>query len=182
MPETSRAQVLATALDDFGALLGGIYDAANDPARWGTCLTAICRELRANYVSLIVRPGGADDLGLIVSATSEPRQLEPHNRYIAMSPFASLQPDRLVTIGDILSETDWRNSQYYLDWCKPHDVFHVMACDIATQGGVYGFRLTRAEGQPSPALAFGHDAASYVWTPEGMTPEEVVAYKAAHQP
>lgn len=140
---------MSAALDDFGVLLGGIYDAAIDPAQWAHCLTAICRELRANYVSLIVRAGGADDLGLIVSATSEPRELDPHNRYIALSPFASLQPDRLVTIGDILSETDWRNSQYYRDWCKPHDVFHVMACDIATEDGIYGFRLTRPEREPA---------------------------------
>ncbi|HOM15568.1 MAG TPA: LuxR C-terminal-related transcriptional regulator [Rubrivivax sp.] len=149
MPETSRAQALNTALDGFSALLSGIYDAALDPALWAHCLTAICRELRANYVSLIVRPGSADDLGLIVSATSEPRELDPHNRFISMSPFAGLQPDRLVTITDILSETDWRNSQYFRDWCKPHDVFHVMACDIATQGGIYGFRLTRPEHEPA---------------------------------
>lgn len=145
MPETSRAPGLNAALDGFSALLGGIYDAAIDPSLWASCLMAICRELRANYVSLIVRPGGIDDLGLIVSATAEPRELDPHNRYIALSPFSSLQPDRLVTISDILSDTDWRSSPYYRDWCKPHDVFHVMACDISASGGIYGFRLTRSE-------------------------------------
>ncbi|HOM13762.1 MAG TPA: hypothetical protein PLB41_10640, partial [Rubrivivax sp.] len=67
MPETSRAPGLNAALDGFSALLGGIYDAAIDPSLWASCLMAICRELRANYVSLIVRPGGIDDLGLIVS-------------------------------------------------------------------------------------------------------------------
>ena len=56
MPETSRAQALSVALDGFSALLSGIYDAAIDPSLWASCLLAICRELRANYVSLIVRP------------------------------------------------------------------------------------------------------------------------------
>ena len=153
MPETTRANTAAAALDGFDALLGGIYDAAIDPARWTEALAAICREMDADYVSLIVRPGGNDDLGLIVSAARERRDFEAHNRFIGMSPFSGLQPDRLVTITDILSEADWRSSQYYRDWCKPHDVFHVMACDIATQGGIYGFRLTRPESDP----AFGAD-------------------------
>lgn len=148
MAESSRAAA-AASLDAFSSLVGGIYDAAIDPARWSASLEALCREMRANYVSLIVRPGGSDDLGLIVSAASERRELAVHNRYIGMSPFSGLQPDRLVTIADILTEADWRSSQYYRDWCQPHDVFHVMACDIATAGGIYGLRLTRPEGDPA---------------------------------
>jgi DNA-binding CsgD family transcriptional regulator len=133
------------SLDRLSQLLGSIYEAAVDASRWSSCLDAICTEMGANFVSLIVRPGGNDDLGLIVSAASDRRALDPHNHLIAMSPFAGLPLDKLVTIADILSEGDWRSSQYYLDWCKPHDVFHVMACDISTAGGTYGFRLTRPE-------------------------------------
>lgn len=36
----------------------------------------------------------------------------------------------------------------------------------------------RHEDQPAPTLAFGHDSASYVFTPAGMTPEEIVHWKA----
>ena len=58
MPETSRANLLANtpapALDDFSALLGGIYDAAIDPAQWTHSLAAICRELsRASSIRTI---------------------------------------------------------------------------------------------------------------------------------
>lgn len=35
----------------------------------------------------------------------------------------------------------------------------------------------RHADEPAPTFAFGHDAASHVWTPAGMTPVEVVAWK-----
>ncbi|HVN42766.1 MAG TPA: helix-turn-helix transcriptional regulator, partial [Steroidobacteraceae bacterium] len=66
-----------------------------------------------------------------------------------LSPFQGLAPDRVVTLDDILSEADWRRSEYFRDWCAQHDVFHVMAVDIQTrEGSVHGFRLTRGEKAP----------------------------------
>jgi DNA (cytosine-5)-methyltransferase 1 len=35
----------------------------------------------------------------------------------------------------------------------------------------------RTLGEPSPTLAFGHDAGSHVWTPVGMSPADVVQWK-----
>ena len=134
------------SLDRFGKLLEAVYESALTPTRWADCLELIRQEFNGNYVSLIVRPGSRDDLGLIVSA-GDLRIVNPGNPYLEMSPFSGLVPDKLVTIGDILSETDWRASQYYLDWCAPRGVFHVLAVDIGTNdGGIYGFRVTRPEG------------------------------------
>ena len=130
----------------FGELLDLIYEAALQPEGWAAALSAIRESFDANYVSLIVRPGSGDDLGLIVSAAGEERTIDTHNPPLQMSPFHGLPPDRLVTVDDILTETDWRSLAYYRDWCAPHDVFHVMAVDIQTRdGGVYGFRITRGE-------------------------------------
>lgn len=137
------------SLDRFSRLLETIYEAALDPAGWVTCLEEVRRELDGNYASLIVRPGTADDLGLIVSAAGEGRSIDPGNPNLSISPFTGMPPDQLVTIGDVLSEADWRASPYYRDWCAPHNVFHVMAADIGTRdGGVYGFRVTRPEAAP----------------------------------
>jgi DNA-binding CsgD family transcriptional regulator/PAS domain-containing protein len=136
----------ATSIERFSELLAAIYEVPLDTSRWADCLERLRQELRGNYTSLIVRPGGADDLGLIVSASGDRRVLSPHNRYIAMSPFRGLPPDKVMTIQDVLPEADWRASAYYRDWCQPHDVFHVLAADLATSdGSVYGFRVTRSE-------------------------------------
>ncbi|MCE2657931.1 MAG: LuxR C-terminal-related transcriptional regulator [Rubrivivax sp.] len=141
-------------LDQFGGLLEAIYESALSPAHWVHCLELIRAQFAGNYVSLIVRHGTGDDLGLIVSASGGQHIVNPGNPYLEMSPFTGLVPDKLVTLGDLLSETDWRASQYYRDWCAPRGVFHVMAVDIGTRdGGIYGFRITRPEGSAdfSPA-------------------------------
>ena len=130
-------------------ILGSIYDASLDETGWIKCLEAVRNTLAANYASLIVRPETVDDVGLIVSAGSDQANIDPGNPFIAMSPFAGMKPDQLLSISDVLSEQEWRASSYYHNQCEPLDVFHVLAADIATRnGGVYGFRVTRPETAP----------------------------------
>lgn len=136
-------------LDRFSRILDTLYEAALNPECWEDCLETVRAELDGNFASLIVRPGTADDLGLIVSVGGDRRDIDPSNPNLSISPFTGMLPDRLITISDVLSEADWRASHYYRDWCAPHDVFHVMAADIGTRdGGVYGFRVTRDERSP----------------------------------
>ena len=151
LQDTSPGSSLGESMspDFLSFILGAIYDAALDEAGWVSCLESIRTILGANYASLIVRTETIDDVGLIVSAGNNQASLDPGNPYIAMSPFTGMVPDQLVTIGDVLSEKDWRASTYYRDYCEPQGVFHVLAADIVTRdGGVYGFRVTRPETAP----------------------------------
>ena len=138
------------SLDRFSWILDKIYEAAVNSNSWPDCLKAIRSELSGNFASLIVQPGTADDIGLIVSNSDENHELGLGNPLIMSSPFTGMPPDRLVTITDVLSEAKWRESAYYRDWCQSRNVFHVMAADIGTiNGGVYGFRVTRPENAPA---------------------------------
>ncbi len=160
-PAMTKAVKPATAtvsdqinFDRFSQMLGLIYEAAMDSSQWTRCLESIRNEFDANFASLIVRAGGGSDLGLIVSASGGVPIPGNNNPLIEISPFSNLPVDRLVTMGDILSESDWRATTYYRDWCEPRGVFHVMACDISTKdGSVYGFRLTRPESKESFSAA-----------------------------
>ena len=127
-------------------ILGTIYDAALEEAGWVACLELIRKVLRCNYASLIVRTETIDDIGLIVSAGHDQPNIDPGNPYIAMSPFSGIPPDQLITMGEVLTEKEWRATTYFRDYCAPQNVYYVMAADIATRnGGVYGFRVTRPE-------------------------------------
>ena len=149
LPPVLTAADPVFSAERLGELLGLIYEAALRPESWLSALTAICETFDANFVSLIVRPGAGDDLGLIVSAAGDRRAIDPNTPPLSLSPFSGLPPDRLVTVDDILSESDWRRSEYFRAWCAPHDVFHVMAVDIQTRdGSIYGFRVTRGEDSP----------------------------------
>ena len=139
----------AVSFDQFSAVLGTIYDAALDSAAWSQTLESVRQLLDGNFASLIVRAGSAIDLSLIVSASGDRRAIDPSLRPIPLSPFTGMKPDRLVTISDLMTESEWRASVYFRDWCQMHDVFHVMAADIGTRdGSVYGFRVTRPESSP----------------------------------
>jgi PAS domain S-box-containing protein len=135
--------------DFLSHILGAIYDAALDEAGWVACLESIRAIFSANYASLIVRKETVDDVGLIVSAGRDQPNIDPGNPFISMSPFAGLKPDTLVTLRDVISEEDWRESTYYREYCRAQGVFHVLAADISTRnGGLYGFRITRSEDSP----------------------------------
>ncbi len=149
-PTARRAAPLASPVDlsaqRLGELLGLIYEAALAPESWAAALSAIRETFDANFVSLIVRPGTGDDLGLIVSAGGDQDTLDPNTPPLSMSPFSGMPPNRVVTVDDVLTEADWRASEYFSAWCAPHDVYHVMAVDIQTRdGGVYGLRITRGQ-------------------------------------
>jgi DNA-binding CsgD family transcriptional regulator len=152
-PTASRVAPAASPADlsaqRLGELLGLIYEAALEPESWAMALSAIRATFDANFVSLIVRPGTGDDIGLIVSAAGDQHTLDPNMPPLSMSPFSGLPPNRVVTVDDVLTEADWRASAYYQTWCAPHGVYHVMAVDIQTRdGGVYGLRITRDEAAP----------------------------------
>ena len=136
----------AWTVERFSRLVEVIYEAALDPALWSAGLEEIRQEFSANYVSLIVRRAADDDPGLIVSVTSSRGPLESGNPFILSSPFNDIPIGQLITDAEVMPAADWRASAYYRDWCKPHDVFHVMAANLRTRAGsTYGFRITRPE-------------------------------------
>ncbi|MBL0149581.1 MAG: helix-turn-helix transcriptional regulator [Ideonella sp.] len=155
-PRTRAAAkpALDLSAERLADLLGLIYESALKPDTWAIALSALREVFDGNYVSLIVRPGSGDDLGLIVSAAGDHRTIDPNNPPLSLSPFSGMLVDRVVTVDDVLTEQDWRASAYFRDWCLPHDVFHVMAVDIQTRdGGVYGLRITRGDGAVRFSLA-----------------------------
>ncbi|CAG9261615.1 helix-turn-helix transcriptional regulator [Paraburkholderia unamae] len=143
-------QAPSISVDRFSHLLGMIYESALDTAKWVRCFEEVCNEFSANYVSLIVQQSvPTKEEGLIFSGSDDRRLIQQHNPHLSLSPFRGLPLDKLVTIGDMLSEAEWRSTTYYQAWCAPHEVFHVMAVDFATADrSVYGFRLTRPESAP----------------------------------
>lgn len=144
-------QTTALTIDRFSQLLGLIYDAAREPERWPKCFEELCGVFSANYVSLIVRVARSGSDGLIYSGADNRRNVAAnYDPILALSPFSGLPLDKVVTIGDVLSEPEWRASAYYTGWCAPQNVFHVMAVDIATDDhSIYGFRITRPEDAPA---------------------------------
>lgn len=136
-------------LEQFSQIISLLYEAAGEPQNWKLCLEAIRRQIGGNYASLIVRQHNADCGGLVVSACGDRRDMVTADSGGSLSPFSGLTPGQVATISDFMPETDWRKSDYYNASCKPQQVFHAMAADVATSDGcLYGLRITRPQGAP----------------------------------
>lgn len=143
---TSASQV---SVEAFSQIINYLYDAAASPEAWTPCLEAIRTQMKANFTSLIIRHKSSESVGLILSAGSIDHELVNYDSFSHESPFHGIATDRFYTVSDLIAESEWRSSRYYNEWCKPHNVFHTLAVDIATKdGSVYGLRITRPESSP----------------------------------
>lgn len=134
----------------FSEFINHLYDAVSQTEEWAPCLEVIRKQLDCNFASLIIRDTRGEHEGLIVTAAGGRTDLLTHDKYSELSPFRDMPKERFMTITDVMSEAEWRESFYYTDWCRLHNVYHVMAARIVTDdGSVYGLNVTRPESAPA---------------------------------
>lgn len=143
-------------VEQYDKLLGLLYDAAKDDISWGQPLEMLRKIFAANYVTLILSKPSQDDqndLGLMIAVGADIEgngtvQYLPYQP--RLTPFANRPADTVLTVDDLMSEEEWRNSNYLKHWCAKNDVYHVMSVDITTENsGKLRFRITRPESAPN---------------------------------
>ncbi|WER49065.1 helix-turn-helix transcriptional regulator [Cupriavidus sp. WKF15] len=125
---------------DFSVLLGQIYQGPMEKVPWGKALELIRRQLRANYVTLILRSPAADRAGLMVNAsehgTTQPGEASYNSYYYSLDPFVGLPSNRVVTIDEHLGPAAWCSSELYQQFLHPLGVRFVLGADLRTDDGV----------------------------------------------
>lgn len=137
-------------LDQYDRIVSALYDASLDSRRWAEALEMLRVLFQANYVTLILRSPDESNLGMMIAVGVEGGDKVTYLPYgHSMTPFVNQPVDKVFTVEDLMTEAEWRRMPYYLHWCAPVDVFHVMGADIATpDSGKLRFRITRAETAP----------------------------------
>lgn len=151
--ETDRLQMEVAS---FSLLLGELYDAAIDDHSWSRYLTRIQQLLKANYVTLILRTPQDSDKGLmLVIGDIEGQGVISYITYPrSETPFVNCPVNQVFTVGDLMTLSSWRESDYYRRYCMGQNVFHVLGVDISPlSGGVFRFRVTRPETQEDFSVA-----------------------------
>ena len=138
-------------LAGYDRLVGDIYDGALDPKPMARTLANLREAFHANYVTLILRVPDQPDMGVMIVAGD----IEGEGEVIYMAypqtntPFANQPLDRVFTVDDIMTSTEWEHSAYFRMYCGPQGVYHVMGADISTpDGGKLRFRITRPKSSP----------------------------------
>jgi DNA-binding CsgD family transcriptional regulator len=138
-------------LDEYDRIVSLLYEASLDSRRWGEALELFRSLFQANYVTLILRSPDSSNLGMMIAVGVEGGDKVTYLPYGHTStPFVNQPVDKVFTVEDLMTESEWRRTSYFQHWCAPHDVFHVMGADISTpDAGKLRFRLTRGEAAPS---------------------------------
>ncbi|NIF85911.1 LuxR family transcriptional regulator [Comamonas sp. Tr-654] len=137
--------------DAMSQLIAALYESAMAPQHWKVFLELLRSCANGNYASLVVRDPHGENVGWVISATGGRSEVIPYDPYAQWSPFLGIAKDQVLTLRDVMTESEWHSCRYYTDWCKGVDIEHILAVDVMTDNGCsYGWRITR----PASAGAF----------------------------
>ena len=103
------------SIEQFSELIGAIYQGPLESVPWGGTLVTLRAVMRANWVTLILRPASADQPALLVRAGDRGAEVYnaaySHYQVFSLDPFVGLPVERAVTI-DEMKGTSWSQSQH----------------------------------------------------------------------
>ncbi len=139
------------SFERFSTLLGAIYQGPLESVPWAGALVMLREILRANWVTLILRPASADQPALLVRAGERGPEVynAAYSQYnvFSMDPFVGLPVGRVVTIDEMI-DTSWIGGEFYKAFLEPNQIRFIMGADIVTEGGAdCRLRITRPAGE-----------------------------------
>ena len=140
------------SLCDYDQLVLAIHRGSYDDQTITTALDRMRQQFNANFVTLILRIPGVEDVGLMLVSgdLAVHGQLAYISYYRSLTPFSGQSVDTVFTQRDVMTDEEWVKTDYYQTSCKYQNVFHVMGADISTENdGVFRLRITRAESAPA---------------------------------
>lgn len=140
------------SLCDYDQLVLAIHGGSYDDQTITTALDRMRQQFNANFVTLILRIPGVEDVGLMLVSgdLAVHGQLAYISYYRSLTPFSGQSVDTVFTQRDVMTDEEWVKTDYYQTSCKYQNVFHVMGADISTENdGVFRLRITRAESAPA---------------------------------
>lgn len=143
---------LNISLADYDQLVLSIHDGSHDDATITVALDRMRQHFKANFVTLILRIPGVEDVGLMLVSgdLAVHGQLSYMSYYRSLTPFSGQSVDTVFTQRDVMTDEEWVKTDYYQTSCKYQNVFHVMGADVSTESdGVFRLRITRAESEPA---------------------------------
>mgnify|MGYP001813252094 CR=1 FL=1 len=135
----------------YDHLLGLVYQGALEKRPWQSALPALREALDAQVASLILRPPSQDDQGVILNCVRpDPDQQELgeladpddwqasayREQFFSLDPFINLPQDKVIALEDILPDRELMESDYYLHYLEPINLFQILGVDTAEPGGM----------------------------------------------
>ena len=129
-------------------LIGTVYQGMVETVPWSSLLWQVRGLLGANWVTMIVRPPSENAQARIINAgptgvTIAEGQWTSYNIF-AIDPMVNLPAGRMVTVEEMIGDTNWLTCEFYKLFVEPYDIRYLMGADIRTDDGVdCRFRICR---------------------------------------
>ena len=140
------------SIDQYASLVAALYRGGFQKNPWQDFLAEL-RELCGPCLSVIglrlPTPGDAG-ISYVGGADYSPQDLMNFaNNHSAMAPLVDLPPEQTVSLDDLISREQLRNTTYYKTFMKPFNQEQLVGFDIHLNGKVALFiRLIRGHGEP----------------------------------
>jgi DNA-binding CsgD family transcriptional regulator len=154
---------MSTDRSDLSELLGLLYEGLASPEHWPDFLNEVARRLLCDKAAIIFYDWEKQeaDIGFSVGLSEEGRR-EYNARYGGKSPILSAVRKALQKHGTwhglargVVDEAEYRRSEFYKNWARKYDVFHVVM-GMWSQGP--GAATSLSVGRPEGAGPLGQDA------------------------
>ncbi|NLP64838.1 helix-turn-helix transcriptional regulator [Paraburkholderia sacchari] len=125
--------------EKFDELAGLIYEGPLQAVPWSGLLISLRTLLRANWVTLILRPASDKIQAVIVNAGPDGAFVErgkfaTHTAFI-LDPFNGLPPERIISVDDFVGTDAWMSSDFYKQFVEPYDIRFMIGADLVTADG-----------------------------------------------
>lgn len=146
---------------EYDNIVGMIYSGPLEDEPWQSFLPQLRDIMKAKVVSLILRPPSSGDAGVILNCLrlgmsadkDDSTELANPNdwqvttykeQFFSLDPFVNLPPGKVVTLEELVPGSELVDSEYYHQYLKPVDVFHVLGADtIEPNGLIARLRISR---------------------------------------
>ncbi len=158
---------VASSLVDkqYDGLVRAIYEGALEQPPWHSTLPLLRLAIGAQVASLVLRPPSAGDRGIILNsvrpdaragikdtALADPNDWEVtayREQFFSLDPFINLPPNRIISLDDLLTDTQLMASDYYQHYLQPIGLFRILGVDTGESDGLLArLRFSRRREEP----------------------------------
>jgi DNA-binding CsgD family transcriptional regulator/PAS domain-containing protein len=122
-------------------VIGGIYDAALEPARWPDALGRMAAHAEAESAAAIVVDLSGAAVGFMAVAGADPRALDDYAAHYARSDpwtaFLGNRPaGRAIVSQTVMDDAAFERTEFYNDFLRRHGLFHAMGGFVVRSGSL----------------------------------------------
>lgn len=124
-------------------LIGRIYDAALDDALWGELAAALARAFHGSSTTLQLQDLRLGQVALLGLTHNVESAIDAYSSYywqrdLWVQRGARFGAGRIVTSQELASEDEFERTEYYQDWCRKLDIYHMLGSVLPVEGNVVG--------------------------------------------